>query len=105
LWKNFLLQQIGVSPYSLLTIKYTWLVSISSLSKQILIVPVVIFKMCKAVLVAIFSLAFYPGIKSQCSYTNSKGPAKNVACVFPFTFNKVIYNSCTKDYDPDGLFW
>ena len=70
-----------------------------------LIVKKVYKKMhCKSKIVLLV-LCFAQKIVGQCLFTNDKGPQKNVPCVFPFKFNKEIYDSCTNALDPDELFW
>ena len=44
-------------------------------------------------------------VRSQCQFTNNEGPQINAPCVYPFTFNKITYKSCTSSMDPDGKFW
>ena len=40
----------------------------------------------------------------NCSITFS-GPRPNTECIFPFKFAQKIFNSCTREKDPDGNLW
>ena len=62
------------------------------------------FQNVVAIISVLFSV-FASTTTAKCLFTNNQGPAKLARCVYPFTFNKVTYTTCTNAKDPEGKFW